>query len=102
MTLYRQSLQRFADLPAILRDTLIPDAICGDLDSLSDFARLHYESRGSLIVKVAEQDSTDLMKSIDWIRGRCGDSATDWSVIIVGPFGGRLDHTMQNLNTLFR
>lgn len=95
----------FTDLPPSLRETLIPDVICGDLDSLTPTAREHYASFGATIHRVEDQDSTDLTKCVEWLRARCGTGglplAQDLSVVVLSPFGGRLDHAMQNLNSLY-
>lgn len=94
----------FTDLPSELRDALVPDVICGDLDSLSPSSRAHYEAAGVEVLRIEDQDSTDLDKCAAWLRAHCSDGgrppASSWAVVVLSPFGGRVDHALQNLNSL--
>lgn len=96
----------FNDLPPSLRDSLRPDLICGDLDSLSPAATAFYAAAGVQICRIESQDSTDLEKCVGWLRDHCAASnsnapASVWDVVTLCPFSGRLDHTLQNLNSLY-
>ena len=96
----------FNDLPPLLRDSLLPDLICGDLDSLSPAANAFYAAAGVQIRRIESQDSTDLEKCVGWLRDHCAAStsnapASTWDVVTLCPFAGRLDHTLQNLNSLY-
>lgn len=73
-----------------LRHGLIPEAVIGDFDSLSDAARARLpEAR---LHHVAEQDSTDFSKCLTRIEAPF--------VLAVGFTGRRLDHTLAALTTL--
>lgn len=70
----------------------MPDAVIGDLDSLSKHGRARIGAER--LIHVAEQESTDFEKCLQRI---------DASFIIAIGFGGpRLDHSLAALNTLAR
>ncbi|WP_319826381.1 thiamine diphosphokinase [Thalassovita sp.] len=69
-----------------------PDAVIGDMDSLSDNARRLIPS--ARLHRIAEQDSTDFDKAL-----RNVDAPL---VIGVGFNGSRLDHTLACFNTMVR
>lgn len=68
-----------------------PDAVIGDMDSLSDVARDRLTDRLHL---VSEQDSTDFDKALRHIAAPL--------VLAVGFSGGRLDHELAVMNALVR
>ncbi len=70
-----------------------PHAIIGDLDSISSRTRKHF-SRVETI-HIADQDSTDLEKALDFLLKLLVTSAT-----VVGATGGRPDHSLANLSIL--
>ena len=70
-----------------------PHAIIGDLDSISPRTRKHF-SRVETI-HIADQESTDLEKALDFLLKLLIPSAT-----IVGATGGRPDHSLANLSIL--
>lgn len=75
----------------ILEAGIVPEAVIGDLDSLSDAARASFADRLHLI---AEQDTTDFEKAL---------TRVDAPVVIAAGFmGGRLDHQMAVLNCVMR
>ena len=73
-----------------MRLGITPDAILGDLDSLSRAARRHF--RDVPVIFIADQDSTDLEKAVGFCLGR-----NFRSVHAVGTFGSRIDHTTGSL-----
>ncbi|KAK5062999.1 hypothetical protein LTR84_005075 [Exophiala bonariae] len=77
----------------------LPDAIIGDLDSLSRRAEEHYRERGVLVVKDPDQYSTDFTKCLSWIRGTMGDAPMD--VVVLGGLGGRVDQGFSQIHHLF-
>lgn len=94
----------------------LPDAIIGDLDSLSRRAEEHYRERGVLVVKDPDQYSTDFTKCLSWIRsevgrrhrkqqlqpqhgGETGDVSMD--VVVLGGLGGRVDQGFSQIHHLF-
>lgn len=74
---------------------LIPDLICGDLDSISNETRLYYEALNVTIQKESSQDNTDFQKCLDTIEGY------DVDVLAVGALGGRLDQSMASINVMY-
>lgn len=75
----------------LLQADLIPAAVIGDLDSLSDRAREMFADR---LHKIDEQDTTDFEKVILQTQAP--------AIVGVGFLGGRLDHTIAALNVLTR
>ena len=70
----------------------IPDAIVGDLDSISAATRDAALAHGVEIVRVAEQETNDLAKAARLCRERSW-----WPPLILGAAGKREDHTIANL-----
>jgi len=71
---------------------LIPDAIVGDMDSLSDDLAIMFADR---ICPDRNQDTNDLTKAVSW----CSEMAYK-NVVIVGATGKREDHTIGNISLL--
>lgn len=71
---------------------LEPDAIVGDMDSLSEELANRYADR---IFRDESQDTNDLTKVVDWCRE---NSFRD--IIIIGATGKREDHTLGNISLL--
>lgn len=77
---------------AALAEGQVPQAVIGDLDSISDAARAALPP--GRLHRVAEQDSTDFQKCLNRIEARF--------VIAVGFAGRRLDHTLAALTVMAR
>ncbi len=71
-----------------------PDIIIGDLDSITAATKRFFAS--SVIMRVDDQDSTDLEKVLDFLSARGTPEA-----IIVGATGKRIDFTLGNLSVLW-
>jgi thiamine pyrophosphokinase len=71
-----------------------PDAIVGDLDSISRGTRRFFSS--CLILHVPRQDKTDLEKALDFVAFR-----DIRKVAIIGVTGRRIDFTLGNLSVLW-
>lgn len=71
---------------------VMPDAVVGDFDSLSDAARAAVPA--DRLHHIAEQDSTDLQKCLSRVEAPF--------VIVVGFDGARVDHTLAALTVLIR
>lgn len=75
---------------AALAAGIMPDAVIGDMDSISDGARAAIpEAR---FYHISEQDSTDFAK--------CLRSVSAGAILAVGFTGGRLDHQLAACTTL--
>ncbi|UCH61705.1 MAG: thiamine diphosphokinase [Fidelibacterota bacterium] len=70
-----------------------PDAVVGDLDSLSEEARSAFRDR---LVELPSQQSSDLEKALRWVAGKGGEEVT-----ILGATGLREDHGLGNLLMLW-
>lgn len=77
---------------AVLSRNLTPDAVIGDMDSLSAEGRAGLPE--TVLHHIAEQDSTDFEKCLTRIQAPL--------VMGVGFTGRRIDHTMAVFNTLSR
>eukprot|EP00892_Ulva_mutabilis_P005071 jgi/Ulvmu1/2936/UM149_0015.1 len=81
-----------------------PDVIIGDLDSLSDHVQKFYEGMGVEVVDLrTDEDTTDLDKCLKHVKQKLPEHESHSSdlVVVVGAIGGRLDHTLSNLNSLY-
>jgi thiamine pyrophosphokinase len=90
-----------------LGSTRTPDAIVGDLDSLSSITRQIYASMGVQIVEDKSVDTTDFAKCLGWIRQVWRDTtslpgmATALDVIVLGGLSGRVDQGMSALHHVY-
>lgn len=71
---------------------LVPDAIVGDGDSLSEEARSRY---AHLLHRISEQETNDLTKTVDYLH-----SIGKHYIAIVGATGLREDHSLGNISLL--
>jgi thiamine pyrophosphokinase len=71
---------------------MLPDAIVGDLDSLSDELVTRFADRIHLD---ESQDTNDLTKAVTW----CSENGYK-DIVIVGATGKREDHTLGNVSLL--
>lgn len=82
----------------------VPDAIIGDLDSLSKEAEEHWRSEGVKIIKDPDQYSTDFTKSLKWMR-ETWDSQKgideELDIIVLGGLGGRVDQGFSQIHHLY-
>jgi len=81
-----------------------PDAIVGDLDSLSNDAKQHYASQGVQIVHDPDQYSTDFTKSLKWMRQEWDnrkDEGSDLDVVVMGGLGGRVDQGFSQIHHMY-
>jgi thiamine pyrophosphokinase len=74
--------------------TRMPDAVIGDMDSLPQSLQDRYSS---LITKVSEQESNDMMKAYRLMRSRFPEVN---DIHFIGATGKRADHTIGNLGHL--
>ncbi|XP_076366498.1 thiamine pyrophosphokinase 1-like [Tachypleus tridentatus] len=80
----------------------IPHLITGDFDSLDFSLQEFYRKKGSQIIHTFDQDETDFTKSIrESIKFLEQKNISADSFLIVCRNGGRMDHVLSNLNTLY-
>jgi thiamine pyrophosphokinase len=70
----------------------IPDAIVGDMDSLSEDLKIRFADR---LFPDEDQSSNDLTKAVEWCKEMNYND-----IIIVGATGKREDHTIGNISLL--
>jgi thiamine pyrophosphokinase len=76
----------------LLEAGIIPEAIVGDLDSLSDEIEEKYSDR---LYRDDNQDTNDLTKAVTW----CIEKGYK-EIVILGATGKREDHTLGNISLL--
>lgn len=83
----------------------LPDAIVGDLDSISSDTAAYYEGKGVKVVKDPDQYSTDFTKCLKWLRQewtkRKQDSNSILDVVVLGGLGGRVDQGFSQIHHLY-
>ncbi|RVX68019.1 hypothetical protein B0A52_08430 [Exophiala mesophila] len=92
----------------------LPDAIVGDLDSLTAETEAYYRARGVEIVREPDQYSTDFTKSLRWIRSKVVAAAATspssqqdhdhhnvMDVLVLGGLGGRVDQGFSQIHHLY-
>jgi thiamine pyrophosphokinase len=77
---------------SLVNSGMIPDAIVGDMDSLSDELTIRFSDR---IFVDDNQETNDLTKAVKW----CHASGYD-DITILGATGKREDHTIGNISLL--
>ena len=75
----------------LLAAGIVPDAVIGDLDSISDAAR---DAFAGLLHRIDEQESVDFEKAVSRISAPL--------IYAVGFAGGRLDHSLAVLDAMAR
>lgn len=83
----------------------LPDAIVGDMDSLSEEVATYYQRKGVQIIKDPDQYSTDFTKCLKWIsnarlNGVDGPSR-DLDIVVCGGLGGRVDQGFSQIHHLY-
>lgn len=79
---------------AIFGEERLPDAVVGDMDSLSVKMQKRY---ADIMVKVDEQENNDQTKAFIWVMENIRDIG---EIYILGATGGREDHTVGNMSLL--
>ncbi|CAL8469390.1 g8931 [Coccomyxa elongata] len=93
-------------LPKLTPADFVPDIIKGDLDSIRPEVLDFYKQLGSRIVDLSnDQDTTDLQKCIECTLHQITENHARLdgaSIFAVGALGGRMDHVLSSLNTLYK
>jgi thiamine pyrophosphokinase len=77
---------------------LVPDVLIGDLDSVSKNEVKRLETLGTRVIRYpVEKDETDLELSLGYVLDQGFRE-----ILILAPFGGRLDQTLGNISLLTR
>ena len=86
------------------RARFIPEYVRGDLDSVDAKVLGYYQEHGTQIIKDHDQDTTDLEKCILLIQNSSvpSDPSSQSEVVVLGAFGGRLDHEFSHYHVLFK
>lgn len=82
------------------REEYLPDLITGDFDSIQPYVKSYYEEQNVEIVETPDQNSTDFTKALKAVSDKIKEKEIR-SVIVLGSFGGRLDHMFANINSLY-
>jgi len=84
-----------------VRPLYIPYAICGDFDSVLPEVASYYQSQGTHLVKVVDDNNTDLDKCLQYLI-QLDKEASIRNVVLYGAFGGRFDQTMAALHSIYK
>lgn len=79
---------------AIFGKERLPDAVIGDIDSLSESTRRKYKD---IIIHIDEQENNDQTKAFTWVIENIEDIS---DIHILGATGQREDHTIGNISLL--
>ena len=79
---------------AIFGEERLPDLVIGDMDTLPASWQKKY---ADIIIRESEQEHNDQTKAVRWVLGNLRDVD---HIYILGPTGGRADHTIGNLSLL--
>ena len=88
-------------------EEIIPDVLIGDFDSLRLDVLDYYQERGANIIHNLSQDNSDLEKCLNhldkkFIEEDINNQAKFYRILIAGGFGGRVDHTLNNVHVLHK
>ena len=82
----------------LLRDAgLCPDALVGDLDSVTEEGLERFRGDGGLVDHQPDQETTDFEKALDHLAGKDVANAD-----VIGHHGGRIDHLLAALHAALR
>jgi len=81
-----------------------PDLIIGDFDSIEKEAEKSMLELGIKFLRKPDEDHTDSEKALIFLEEEIIPKVVDKSirVIVLGAFGGRMDHTMYNIHLLWK
>ena len=107
-----------------MHESMVPDAVTGDFDSIRPDVLEFYAQRGCTIAHDPDPDSTDFDKALRLVEDAqsaaqrsarnctsslsgerkplAASSSRRWTVIAFGAFGDRFDHELASINVLHR
>ncbi|XP_033114754.1 thiamin pyrophosphokinase 1-like isoform X2 [Anneissia japonica] len=82
---------------------LVPDLVSGDFDSISTDVLQHCRDIGCKVVTTEDQNETDFTKCLRLVSQQLQEcnNKVDY-IVALGGLGGRLDHTLASVNTLYK
>jgi len=91
-------------------ESMVPDAVTGDFDSIRHDVLDFYRDRGCVIAHDPSPYSTDFDKALRLVeeaqaatgRNEGTAAARRWTVVAFGAFGDRFDHELASINVLHR
>jgi thiamine pyrophosphokinase len=81
---------------------LTPQAIVGDLDSVTSDTIKYFESQNCEIIRIADQESNDFEKAFEYLLKKSEIGERLGTVFVFGMTGGRTDHTLANFSVMLR
>ncbi|KAJ8035633.1 thiamine pyrophosphokinase 1 [Holothuria leucospilota] len=83
--------------------SFIPDLVTGDFDSIRPEVKSFMKTKGVQVIKTPDQNDTDFTKCLVMVIDIMKQKQIQVDCLIAFcSFGGRLDHTLSNINTLFK
>lgn len=82
---------------SLVKTKIFPDIIIGDFDSISGSVSNYFKNKGTEILKISEQETTDFEKSLNH-----GISKGFNDILIFGAISKRPDHTFNNFSVAKR
>lgn len=89
------------DMSSAARERRIPDAIKGDMDSAREEVLRFYASKDTTIIRDSDQNSNDFTKCLKTLSEIQRHRGVTLDVLVAGALGGRLDHEISNLSSLY-
>ena len=81
---------------------IIPQGIIGDGDSVRKDVLNFYNNKNVFVIKNCEQDTTDLEKTLLFIRDSPKIFNEYTHIVMFGAFGDRFDHELSSINALYK
>ncbi|GFN89723.1 thiamin pyrophosphokinase 1-like protein [Plakobranchus ocellatus] len=82
------------------KDKFVPDLITGDFDSALPETIAYYQNKKVEIIATPDQDETDFTKCLRIVCQRLKSNQVS-HIVALGGFGGRIDHSLANISTLY-
>ena len=85
----------------------MPHAVVGDFDSIKAEVLQYYKEKGAKVYHDKSQDDSDLEKCLKHLNKKIDEEklynkGKFYRILITGGFGGRMDHTLNNIHILHK